>query len=57
MRLGSQKSILNKGNIFNLYETGKRIGKDDTIAERFRHRYEVNPEYVKALSEKGLHIS
>ncbi|NUJ98234.1 CTP synthase (glutamine hydrolyzing) [Candidatus Gracilibacteria bacterium] len=57
MRLGAQRSILKKGKIFDLYKTGERIGKDDSISERFRHRYEVNPEFVKSLNEKGLYIS
>lgn len=29
-------------------------GKRDYVEERHRHRYEVNPKYVKELEEKGL---
>ena len=29
-------------------------GKKDYVEERHRHRYEVNPKYVKELEEKGL---
>ena len=29
-------------------------GKKDYVEERHRHRYEVNPKYVKDLEEKGL---
>ncbi len=34
----------------------KMYGKD-TIEERHRHRYEVNPKYIKPLSKKGLIFS
>jgi CTP synthase len=29
----------------------------DSIEERHRHRYEVNPEYVKRLEERGFHVT
>lgn len=29
-------------------------GKKEQIEERHRHRYEVNPEYIDRLEEKGL---
>jgi CTP synthase len=29
----------------------------EKIRERFRHRYEVNPEYVKILEEHGMVFS
>jgi CTP synthase len=32
-------------------------GGQTRIRERFRHRYEVNPEYIKALEAKGLVFS
>jgi len=34
----------------------KAYGKDE-IQERHRHRYEVNPKYIKVLSENGLIFS
>jgi CTP synthase len=34
-----------------------RIYKKNLIEERHRHRYEVNPKYIKALAEKGLIFS
>jgi CTP synthase len=65
----SQKAILQK----NLYGGSMRLGeyrailKDGTIArsaygqkdvlERHRHRYEVNPAYIKDLEAKGLVFS
>jgi CTP synthase len=35
----------------------RRIYARDKIEERHRHRYEVNPKYLKALTEKGLVFS
>ncbi len=32
----------------------KLYDNQEKIYERHRHRYEVNPEYVKQLEEKGL---
>lgn len=34
--------------------TEKLYGNVSSIDERHRHRYEVNPEYVERLEEKGL---
>ena len=51
MRLGGQETEIRKGTLaFEIY--GKKV-----IRERFRHRYEVNPEYVKKLEEAGLIFS
>ena len=33
---------------------GKLYGNKEFVEERHRHRYEVNPEYVPELEEKGL---
>ncbi|MFW6148721.1 MAG: CTP synthase [Atribacterota bacterium] len=51
MRLGAYPAILKKGSLVR-----KLYGKDK-IYERHRHRYEVNPEYVNILEEKGLIFS
>ncbi|MGV8085947.1 MAG: glutamine hydrolyzing CTP synthase [Candidatus Bilamarchaeum sp.] len=51
MRLGAYDCKLKKGTI------ASRAYGSDTISERHRHRYEVNPNYVKQLEEKGLVIS
>lgn len=50
MRLGKRTTVLSKepSIIRQLY------GNPDTIDERHRHRYEVNPKYVKQLEEKGM---
>ena len=51
MRLGAQKASLKKGTL------ARQLYKNNSIYERHRHRYEVNPEYVPMLEEKGLIIS
>ncbi|MBS3801289.1 MAG: CTP synthase [Candidatus Thermoplasmatota archaeon] len=51
MRLGSYPAILKKGTrVHELY------GKDE-VEERHRHRYEVNPDFVKTLEDGGLVFS
>lgn len=51
MRLGAYPAILKKGTIaLESYGTSH-------ISERHRHRYEVNPEYIKTLEEAGLIFS
>ena len=42
--------------IFSLvfYLPEKLYGNKASVEERHRHRYEVNPEYVRDLEEKGL---
>jgi CTP synthase len=51
MRLGIYPSLLEKGTVaYEAYGIEK-------IAERHRHRYEVNPEYVKRLTDAGLIFS
>lgn len=51
MRLGAYECVLKKGTIAH------KAYKKDTISERHRHRFEVNPNYVARLEEKGLVIS
>lgn len=50
MRVGRRETrFVNKNSqLFVLY------GKKDKIYERHRHRYEVNPEYIKQLEEAGM---
>ena len=47
MRLGDHDVNLSKGKARTLY------GKN-TISERHRHRYEINPEYIGQIEAKGL---
>jgi CTP synthase len=51
MRLGAYDCIMKKGTA-----AYKAYG-EERISERHRHRYEVNPNYVKQLEESGLVIS
>lgn len=51
MRLGSYDAFLQKGTI-----AYKAYGKEK-IAERHRHRWEVNPLYIKQLEKAGLVFS
>jgi CTP synthase len=55
MRLGARPTSFvekhkSSSKAFALY------GKQDTISERHRHRYEVNPEYIERLENAGLHF-
>ncbi|HPS21679.1 MAG TPA: CTP synthase [Candidatus Paceibacterota bacterium] len=51
MRLGEYKAILQNGTIAQ-----KAYGQKEVL-ERHRHRYEVNPAYIKDLEAKGLVFS
>jgi CTP synthase len=51
MRLGAQTAAVKRGTLAH-----KVYGKD-TVAERHRHRYEVNNHYVPRLEQAGLTIS
>ena len=51
MRLGEYACAIKKGS--KLYEAYKQ----DSIKERHRHRYEVNPSYKQRLEESGMLIS
>lgn len=51
MNLGGQEVIVKEGTkTFELY-------KKKTIRERHRHRFEVNPDYIKRFEDKGLVFS
>ena len=51
MRLGAYECLLKKkSKIFDIYKRSK-------ISERHRHRYEVNPNYIKKLEKCGLKFS
>ena len=51
MRLGAYAAQVKKGTIaYEAYGSNK-------ISERHRHRFEVNPEFIKLLEEKGLTFS
>ncbi|HEC95100.1 MAG TPA: hypothetical protein ENI45_03945 [Thermoplasmatales archaeon] len=51
MRLGAYPAHLKKGSkVYELYNK-------EVVYERHRHRYEVNPEYIDLLEERGLLFS
>ena len=51
MRLGKYPCQLREGSI------AREAYGVELVEERHRHRYEVNPEYVPALEEKGFHVT
>lgn len=51
MRLGAYPARVAKGSL-----AGKSYGAAE-ISERHRHRFEVNPEYIQRITEKGLVFS
>lgn len=63
MRLGEYPAKLAQGTVaFEAYAKRMRNEKRETsnqqlITERHRHRYEVNPEYVKILEDSGIVFS
>jgi len=51
MRLGAQRILIKKGTLaLKLYNA-------ETVFERHRHRYEVNPSYVDELERNGMVVS
>jgi len=48
MRLGSCEAILVEGSL------AQRIYGSSRLAERHRHRYEVNPKYIPMIEAKGM---
>jgi CTP synthase len=65
--LPGQKNVTQKGGTMRLgghdveIKPGSRahtiFGKRDKVRQRFRHRYEVNPEYIGQLEAQGLVFS
>jgi CTP synthase len=51
MRLGSQEAHLEEGSLV------RKVYGVPTIAERHRHRYEVNSQYLPRLVEHGLRVT
>ncbi|MFH0874968.1 MAG: CTP synthase [archaeon] len=52
MRLGAHDAKLKKGTlIWELYD------KKETVSERHRHRWEINPEYIEKLEKAGMVFS
>eukprot|EP01133_Synstelium_polycarpum_P014368 gene14368-16955_t len=55
MRLGARDTVINDPDtqIAKLYGVTKA---GQTVEERHRHRYEVNPEYIQEIDARGLHF-
>ncbi|NVM26693.1 MAG: CTP synthase (glutamine hydrolyzing), partial [Desulfobacterales bacterium] len=51
MRLGAYEAVVKEGTIVS------KLYQSLSISERHRHRYEVNPEYHKILTDNGLVFS
>ena len=51
MRLGARETLLKVGSI------ARKMYGSETVMERHRHRYEVNPALVNGLEDAGLHFS
>jgi CTP synthase len=51
MRLGAYPAVLTKGSLM------QKLYGQNTVNERHRHRYEVNPKYVETLEKSGLVFS
>jgi len=51
MRLGAYPAILKKGSLIH------KLYNENKVFERHRHRYEVNPEFVKKLEDCGIVFS
>lgn len=57
MRLGSYTAqIRDDSKVYDLYAQHNRL-HDNTIQERHRHRYEVNPAYIDQLEAQGIMFS
>jgi len=50
MRLGSRPTIFQVDDCM----TRRLYGGEETVDERHRHRYEVNPDLIAEMEEKGL---
>ncbi len=59
MRLGGRDVMVKPGSrAYELYRKSRLFNEArSTVHERFRHRYELNPEYRGLLESKGLVFS
>jgi CTP synthase len=56
MRLGKYLGKLKSGIVKNLYQKLDLIDKQGFVSERHRHRFEVNPEVIPIIENKGLKV-
>jgi len=59
MRLGAYPAVIKDDSVAASAYFGEKLKASSSklISERHRHRYEVNPEYVKAIEDAGLVFS
>lgn len=58
MRLGTYEAILKSDTLVHqLYQSTTKDHQVNVVYERHRHRYEVNPAYVKILEQHGFIFS
>ena len=58
MRLGGNNVVIkDKTKAYDIYKNFFLTNKNNVIRERFRHRYEVNPNYIEILEKNGLIFS
>lgn len=56
MRLGAHPAVIERDTLaYRAYRAA--LTRSNVIQERHRHRYEVNPEFVETLQQKGLVFS
>ncbi|MCH8518575.1 CTP synthase (glutamine hydrolyzing) [Candidatus Gracilibacteria bacterium] len=56
MRLGKQISVVRNSEILACYEKLGRVESKKFLSEKFRHRYEVHPDFAKKLEGSSLKI-
>ncbi|MGB8467651.1 MAG: CTP synthase [Candidatus Babeliales bacterium] len=57
MRLGAYQAVLAPhSKVYALYNDANRVSAQ-SVTERHRHRYEVNPAYVETLQKHGMYFS
>jgi CTP synthase len=54
MRLGLRPTVFQPETEWS--QVRQLYGGNEIIWERHRHRWEINPEYVKQIEAKGLHF-
>lgn len=57
MRLGAFGAVIKKDSMVQRLYLNRQAIVDEMVHERHRHRYEVNPAYVRQLEQKGLVFS
>jgi CTP synthase len=51
MRLGDKETVIDEGTV------ARELYDAESVVERHRHRFEVNPEYIDELEKEGMVFS